>query len=107
MRSFRAAGEWFFVAALVWRVARLWAGVRLLAAMFGLFLGIAVVPHALRDIVVIVLIVGALSAFELRRRREFLLLANLGTSPVAVVLNGVMVAVTLEALLVGALIVLW
>ena len=107
MRSFRAAGEWFFVIALMWRVATLWAGVRLLIAMFGLILGMSVAPHAVRDTVVIVLTVGALSAFELRRRREFLLLANLGTAPVAIVLYGVMVAVTLEALLVGALTVLW
>lgn len=75
-------------------------------AMFGLIMGMDVVPHALRDMLVIALVAGALAALELHRRREFLLLANLGTAPTTIVVNGLIIAFTLEVLLLGVVTVL-
>ena len=91
-----------FTAALGLRAAAIWVGVRVMVALFGSLAGIPLLPSALRDVMVIVLVVAALAAVELRRRRELLFFANLGMAPATLVVLGGACALLLELALVAA-----
>lgn len=73
-----------------------------MVALFGSLAGIPPLPSAPRDVVMMVLVVTALAAMELRRRRELLFFANLGIAPAALVSLGGAVALLLELALVAA-----
>ncbi|MGK2933884.1 MAG: hypothetical protein ACSLFE_01400 [Gemmatimonadaceae bacterium] len=91
-----------FTAALGLRAAGIWAGVRTMVALFGSLAGIPLFPSAPRDVILIVLVVAALAALELRRRRELLFFANLGIAPEALMAFGGAIALLLELALVAA-----
>lgn len=73
-----------------------------MVALFGSLAGIPPLPSALRDVILIVLVVATLAAIELRRRRELLFFANLGITPAVLVSLGGAVALLLELALVAA-----
>lgn len=91
-----------FTAALALRAAVIWIGVRITVALFGSLAGIPLLPSALRDVVVIVLLVSVLAAIELRRRRELLFFANLGIAPGTLLVLGGAVPLLLELSLMAA-----
>jgi hypothetical protein len=91
-----------FTAALGLRAAAIWVGARAMVALFGSLAGIRLVPSAPRDVIVMVLVVAALAALELRRRGELLFFANLGIAPEVLLALGGAVALVLELALLAA-----
>jgi hypothetical protein len=88
-----------FLIPLVIRAINVWAGIRVLLA-----LGIAMLdagPFELPASVAsgVAMVAGTLSWLDARRRREHLLLGNLGVSQLALFLSGLIPAVVLELLL--------
>lgn len=89
-----------FLIPLVIRGIIIWAGMRVLLAL-GIAMLEAVPPFRLPASVAIAvaLIAGVLAWLETRRRREHLLLGNLGISPPMLFLIGLLPAVVMESLL--------
>ena len=85
-----------FTASLGLRAAGIRLAVRTMVALFGSLAGITLLPSAFRDVIVIVLVVAALAAVELHRRRELLFFANLGFAPEMLLALGGVVALLLE-----------
>ena len=70
-----------YTRAIVVRAAALWLGVRLSIGALGLPKATFLLPIGPVESALVVGTIVALSALELRRRGEFLLLANLGSAP--------------------------
>jgi hypothetical protein len=100
-----ATGIWHFpprafVIALVTRALIIWAGMRVLLAL-GIALLDAGPPFRLpaSTAFVLALVAATLGWIEVRRRREHLLLGNLGVGQAALFLIGLVPAAILESLL--------
>lgn len=89
----------FFTLRLIRRAAGLWVGARLILAVLSLLATAPVVPTTPVITSSMVLLVSGLAAIEARRRREFLLFANLGVAPATVVMLGAVTALVLELML--------
>lgn len=85
-----------FTRAVMMRAAVLWLGLRLAIACSGLLAGILLLPVGVAVSLIIVAATVFLAAIELRRRDEFLLLGNLGHSPVVLLALSALPAVPLE-----------
>ncbi|MGI9139939.1 MAG: hypothetical protein ACR2GJ_02390 [Gemmatimonadaceae bacterium] len=89
----------FFAVGLIRRATWLWVGARLILAVLSLLASAPVVPTTPAITFFMALLVAGLAAIEARRRREFLLLANLGVAPSTVVMLGAVTALVLELML--------
>jgi hypothetical protein len=89
--------ELLYTRAIIFRAAVLWAGVRLSIAVVGLPIATLLLPIGLAESIVISGTTLALCAFELQRRGEFLLLANLGFGAETLLLLSAVPIVPLEA----------
>lgn len=74
---------------------------RITTAMFGVIAGLPLLPTSPAFVALLVALVTGLGGFDVYRRREFLLFANLGAAPATVVLLGSVTALLLELLLIA------